>query len=186
MRLHLANTSYHVATLLSFCSQSCRYPLDTAAMEEGSSLAGHLSKIDPSRLMRLAPLSLTQCRKLLNTSWAWLELTNLLFLVLQVEQTFSESLHRLWTLSPSFLLPHGGILHQIYHCHWQVPSEAEINFCSVRSQITFTSLQRWILFSPQLRVQLPSHGSCLLRNTESKLVCTGCSLCSRPSHHTPV
>ena len=58
--------------LLSFCSQSCRYPLDTAAVEEGSSLAGHLSKIDPSRLMRLALLSLTQCRKLLNTSWAWL------------------------------------------------------------------------------------------------------------------
>lgn len=41
------------------CSQSCRYPLDTAAMEEGSSLAGHLSKIDPSRLMRLIPLSLS-------------------------------------------------------------------------------------------------------------------------------
>lgn len=106
------------------CSQSCRYPLDTAAMEEGSSLAGHLSKIDPSRLMRLTLLSLTQCRRLLNTSWAWLELTNLLFLVLQVEQTFFESLHRLWTLSSSFLLPHRGILHQIYHCHWQVPSEA--------------------------------------------------------------
>ena len=51
-----AHTDAFIQDILSI--QSCRYPLDPPAMEEGSSLAGHLRKMDPTRLMRLVPLSL--------------------------------------------------------------------------------------------------------------------------------
>ena len=44
-------------------------------------------------------------------------------------------------------------------------------FWSQESNNTFTILQKWMLFPTQLRVQPPSHGSCLHRNTESKPMC---------------
>ena len=153
--------------LLSFCSQSCRYPLDTAAVEEGSSLAGHLSKIDPSRLMRLALLSLTQRRKLLNTSWAWLELKLLFFGVSGWTNVFSIPLLAV-DLAP--LLPSPTRRNSSPNLSLSLTGTWNLTSFSPVLE-SGTILQTWMLFLPQLRVQPPSHGSCLHRNTESKPIC---------------